>query len=192
MASISAPGFLQILEDDLLVRQSSISGGTSWKPGTKDTFTTCTAQIIWLLCWTQTSAAIAGTKQYVQHRSVCLLGIFQVTNPFYGWGRSVGTINCKSICAVTHVFVGKNQGARHYNSSHSRSGKTILLHSQLQKCQMRPHTQHINCIYHHFRIGYANKWASWQWGTKDQLGDPFTKQADATSFEHHRMLMLGW
>ena len=61
--------------------------------------------------------------------------------------------------------------------------------------KMRPRTRHINCIYHHFRSEYANKRLKINVlpiGTKDQLGDTFTKQADKETFLRHHMIMMGW
>lgn len=59
--------------------------------------------------------------------------------------------------------------------------------------KMRPRTKHINLVYHHFREAVRDGIIEViSVGTKDQIGDMFTKPLPQNDFVKFRKLLMGW
>ena len=59
--------------------------------------------------------------------------------------------------------------------------------------QMRPHTKHINQLYHHFQEAVREKLVSIHpINTTEQRADLFTKPLNAQIFEYLRKQIIGW
>ena len=59
--------------------------------------------------------------------------------------------------------------------------------------KMRPRTKHINLVYHHFREAVRDGLVTIiSVGTKDQVGDMFTKPLPQNDFVKFRKLLMGW
>ena len=89
-----------------------------------------------------------------------------------------------------HGFKGANDVPEvHCKAFEYNSGALQL--DQIPK--MRPRTEHINLVYHHFRTFVLSKEITIHTiDTKNQTADLLTKPLVLNLFQKHRMKLLGW